>query len=313
VALGLPFGGTMSKSFEFVRNGVGVATGLAIGYLLTAPVAVAALDMLPVISLLNPSANQEVAGHVTFYAAADSEGIVSLRFQVDGQDYGSEISAGSCRATWDTTQAGDGLHTVQAVARDESGNVISSQPVTVRVNNFIPPPPTPTPTPSPTPGPTPPPAPTPTPGPTPPPPVAPEPTPSPTPTPTPPPTPSDPVGGGGSKARTALPTFHKAPTLKSADGSGDKIEVATATTGGGAASPRSTAAPATGTDATRAKTATVADKGQAAAPVPAPSRKAVALMAAASGGCIGPDPYARYEGYKGLCISGTWVPTRKGQ
>jgi hypothetical protein len=68
---------------------------------------------------------------------------------VDGQDFGNPITAGSCRASWDSTQAADGLHTVQAIGRDEFNNPLTSQAVTVRVNNFVPPEPPPT-TPPPT-------------------------------------------------------------------------------------------------------------------------------------------------------------------
>ena len=39
-----------------------------------------------------------MSGNVTFAAAADAEGLVSLQFKVDGNDYGSSITAGSCRA-----------------------------------------------------------------------------------------------------------------------------------------------------------------------------------------------------------------------
>ena len=123
-----------------------MALGLAFGFAITSPVSVAALSMLPVISLLTPSPNQTVSGAVTFYAGADSSGVVSLQFRVDSQNVGSQITSGSCRASWDSTQTNDGLHTIEAVAQDQYGNTMISQPVTVMVSNAAyRPAPTPTP------------------------------------------------------------------------------------------------------------------------------------------------------------------------
>ena len=140
----------MESRLDWFRNALGVLLGLVVGFIAMSPVTLKAVAMLPLLSILTPTQNQEVAGYVTFWATADSEGVASLQFRVDGQDLGSPITAGSCRASWDSTQAVDGLHTVQAIGRDEFNNSITSQAVTVRVNNFIPPPtPTPTPTPPP--------------------------------------------------------------------------------------------------------------------------------------------------------------------
>ena len=116
----------MESRFDWFRNAFGVVLGLIVGLITLSPVALKAIDMLPVLSILTPAQDQEVAGAVTFYATADSEGVASLQFQVDGQDFGSPITAGSCRATWNSTEAVDGLHTVQAIGRDEFNNPISS-------------------------------------------------------------------------------------------------------------------------------------------------------------------------------------------
>src|SRR4249920_2314315 len=96
------------------RRALGMALGLAFGFAVTSPVGLAALGMLPVISILTPSPNQTVSGQVSFYTVADSAGVVSLQFQVDGQNHGSQITSGACRTSWDSTQTGDGLHTIQA-------------------------------------------------------------------------------------------------------------------------------------------------------------------------------------------------------
>ena len=115
------------------------------------------------------------------------------------------------------------------------------------------------------------------------------------------------------RSRTAKPTASRTPILKNADAAADTTDPATVTSGGGSARPRASAPPPTGTDATKPKTSSVAPTKKASPPVPAPSPKAVALIEQAVIGCKGSDPYAKYEGFKGLCVSGTWVPTRKGQ
>lgn len=163
------------------RRILGVAGGIALGFVAASPVALSAIDILPIVSILTPIPNQTVSGQVSFYAVSDSAGVVSLQFRVDGRNFGQAVTSGACRIFWDSTQSGDGLHTIEASAQDQYGNTVLTPPVTVLVNNSTPIPlpiPTPTPTPAPTPKPTPTPAP--------PPPVpAPDPPPSPAPMPTP--------------------------------------------------------------------------------------------------------------------------------
>ena len=95
----------MESRLVWFRNVLGPVVGLVVGFIAMTPVAVKAIAMLPVISLLNPAQNQEVAGFVTFQAWADSEGLVSLQFKVDGGDVGSPITAGPCWAAWNSTEA----------------------------------------------------------------------------------------------------------------------------------------------------------------------------------------------------------------
>jgi hypothetical protein len=76
---------------------------------------------MPVLTIFTPFQNQTVDGTVPLYVQADSIGTVSLQFKIDGQDFGTPITAGSCRASWDSTQTGDGLHTIQAVGLDQFG------------------------------------------------------------------------------------------------------------------------------------------------------------------------------------------------
>ena len=158
-----------------VRRLAGGFLGLIAGLLVTSPTLVnafstriAALGLIPILTIFTPIDDQTVSGTVPFYVQADSSGIVSLQFKIDGQNFGPAITAGSCRASWDSAQTGAGLHTIQAVGLDEFGNTTLSQPVTVLVSNYaMPSPPAPEPLPTPGPSPTPTPAPTPTPSPSP--------------------------------------------------------------------------------------------------------------------------------------------------
>jgi hypothetical protein len=152
----------------------GTVLGLIAGLSVTSPAfvnafstRVTALGLIPVLTIFTPFQNQTVSGTVPFYVQADSIGTVSLQFKIDGQDFGTAITAGSCRANWDSTQTGDGLHTIQAVGVDQFGNTTTSQPVTVLVTSYVTPSPPSAPEPAPIPGPTPAPAPTPTPSPSP--------------------------------------------------------------------------------------------------------------------------------------------------
>lgn len=164
------------------RGLAGGTVGLIVGLLVTSPslgnaisTRVAALGLIPVLTIVTPMQNQTVSGTVPFFVLADTSGIVSLQFQIDGRNFGTAITSGSCHAIWDSTQIGDGLHTIQAAGIDQYGNTTLSQPATVLVSNPAtpsppaPPPPTPGPRPTstPTPGPTPTPTATPTPSPSP--------------------------------------------------------------------------------------------------------------------------------------------------
>src|SRR5688572_3430423 len=109
--------GMFSRS-PLVRNTLGLVLGVLAGQFVMSPTVQATVGA-PVISLLSPIQGTDVRGHVSLYAAADSSGVVSLKFQLDGKDYGGLITAGLCQMAWDTTTSPDGLHTITAVAVDE--------------------------------------------------------------------------------------------------------------------------------------------------------------------------------------------------
>ena len=127
----------MKFSIATARNIAGLICGLGLGHIVMSPT-VSALAMAPVLSLITPGTGQSVSGNVTFAAAADSQGLVSLQFKVDGNDYGPSITAGSCRTTFDSTAVSDGTHTVQAVRQDQFGTMAVSSPATIYVSNSSP-------------------------------------------------------------------------------------------------------------------------------------------------------------------------------
>ncbi len=137
VGMGLALHCVMRLSFAGVQNVFGLALGLGLWLAVTAPT-VSAFGLLPSLSLASPGDGTNISGNTTFVAVADGDGLVSLQFRVDGSNYGPPITAGSCRASFDTVTAPDGPHTVQAVGFDGSGNSVVSYPATIFVNNAAP-------------------------------------------------------------------------------------------------------------------------------------------------------------------------------
>jgi len=127
----------MKFSIATVRNIAGLLCGLGFGHVVMSPT-VSALAMAPVLSLVAPGNGASVSGSVTFAASADAPGLVSLQFKVDGNDYGSPITAGSCRTTFDSSSIADGTHTAQAIAQDQFGAMAVSSPATIYVSNSSP-------------------------------------------------------------------------------------------------------------------------------------------------------------------------------
>lgn len=116
------------------------ASGVIIGAALGAVVAFAQSLSLSV------SAPTTASGTVSLSASASATGLSSVRWTVDGQPVGSEITAGACVTSWDSRTVANGAHVVHAVGRTASGVPVSSAPMTVTVSNTaVPPPPPPPP------------------------------------------------------------------------------------------------------------------------------------------------------------------------
>jgi len=121
------------------------ATALWVGFILswTVPQAFAQLTLPggPVVTVTSPVAGAAVLGTVTV-SASTSVPVAAVQFQLDGASIGAEDASAPYSASWDTTTASNGSHTLTAVARDALGVRYTSNPVAVAVSN---PPPAPAP------------------------------------------------------------------------------------------------------------------------------------------------------------------------
>jgi fibronectin type 3 domain-containing protein len=99
--------------------------------------AVAAADTTPpTVSITAPSNGATVSGTTTITAnAADNGTLAGVQFKVDGANVGSEDTSSPYSVSWDTLSAGNGAHTITAVARDGANNTTTSAGVNVTVSN----------------------------------------------------------------------------------------------------------------------------------------------------------------------------------
>lgn len=90
----------------------------------------------PTVSITTPSSGS-VSGTVNLTASAtDNVAVAGVQFKVDGVNVGSEDVTSPYNASWNSTTASNGNHTITAVARDAAGNTTTSSPVVVTVSNI---------------------------------------------------------------------------------------------------------------------------------------------------------------------------------
>ena len=95
----------------------------------------------PAVTLTAPAPSAAVSGSVSVSAtASDNVGVAGVQFLVDGANMGAETAQTPYKAVWNTASASNASHVLTAVARDAAGNKATSAPVTVTVNNVVPPP-----------------------------------------------------------------------------------------------------------------------------------------------------------------------------
>ncbi len=101
-----------------------------------ASAAVTADTTPPTVSITAPTAGSTVAGVTTVSAnAADNVAVAGVQFRSDGTNLGAEDLTAPYTIQWDTRGEVNGGHVLTAVARDTSGNLATSSPVSVTVAN----------------------------------------------------------------------------------------------------------------------------------------------------------------------------------
>ncbi len=97
-----------------------------------------------IVTMTSPDSGSPVSGTVPVSASVSIIGLITVRgvqFKLDGANLGAEDTSSPYSVSWNTTTAGNGSHTLTAVARDLLGVQYTSNPVTVTVSNTAPPPP----------------------------------------------------------------------------------------------------------------------------------------------------------------------------
>jgi hypothetical protein len=90
----------------------------------------------PSISITAPGDLDPVSSTVSVSAdASDNAGIAGVQFYLDGVRLEAEVVSAPYSIFWDTTSTTDGIHILTAVARDAEGNMATSTPVRVTVDN----------------------------------------------------------------------------------------------------------------------------------------------------------------------------------
>jgi hypothetical protein len=89
----------------------------------------------PAIAITAPSAG-EVLGNINVTAnASDNVGVVGVQFLLNGIALGAEDITAPYSVPWNTLSVTNGSYTITAKARDLAGNITTSDPVVVTVNN----------------------------------------------------------------------------------------------------------------------------------------------------------------------------------
>ncbi|MCF7802568.1 MAG: fibronectin type III domain-containing protein [Candidatus Marinimicrobia bacterium] len=89
----------------------------------------------PTLTVTNPSDGSTVSGSVNFTVdATDNIGVTSVEFAVNGNAYGSPLTAAPYSVSVNSTDLADGTHNVSATATDDAGNQTTVS-VTIEVAN----------------------------------------------------------------------------------------------------------------------------------------------------------------------------------
>ena len=88
-------------------------------------------NTLPSVSITNPMSGAEVSGDVTVQFGVSDEHLLSVLLHID--DTILDVT-GEASCVWDTTQVGDGSHTIKLVAYDKAGNSAETSMLVTMIN-----------------------------------------------------------------------------------------------------------------------------------------------------------------------------------
>ena len=90
----------------------------------------------PSVALTAPLEGATVSGPITIAASAsDDVGVAGVQFQIDGVNFGLEVTSPPYTIVWDTATGANGAHVLAVVARDGAGNRTTAAAVSVAVAN----------------------------------------------------------------------------------------------------------------------------------------------------------------------------------
>jgi hypothetical protein len=95
------------------------------------------------VTMTSPASGSTVTGNVAVSARVethDPQFVAGVQFKLDGVNLGAEDTSPPYAVSWNTTTAGNGSHTLRAVATDRAGVQYASDTITVTVANDAPPP-----------------------------------------------------------------------------------------------------------------------------------------------------------------------------
>jgi hypothetical protein len=93
----------------------------------------------PAVSMTAPAAGSTVSGIAVAVEAnaSDEAGISSVQFLLDGAPLGAPDTTAPYSVSWNSTTAGNGDHTLAAIATDTAGHTTTSTAVNVTVDNLV--------------------------------------------------------------------------------------------------------------------------------------------------------------------------------
>jgi methionine-rich copper-binding protein CopC len=92
----------------------------------------------PTVQVNNPTSGLVHGTIVPTAVASDNIAVASVQFRLNGVNIGPRLTTAPYRFAWDTTTVADGTYTLTAVVTDTAGNMTTSSPASITVDNTLP-------------------------------------------------------------------------------------------------------------------------------------------------------------------------------